>query len=139
MNELIDCIKDQFKPDDPKIMEYLNEKSLTVFGVKVEKLKKNQIKEMIIGSTGWDVPFTYYKLRPLTLAEREECSNSVMYLKTVFTQALNWMRYGLIGLKGKEINKENFDEEVNDLQDPQLFDIAADIRERNQFQDKKKS
>lgn len=83
--------------------------------------------------------FTDYELRPLTLDEREDCSNRYFAIKDAFTQLLTWIQYGLTKLKGVEITKENFKEEINKLSDNQLADIAVDIRERTQFPDKKKS
>ena len=80
-----------------------------------------------------------YKLKPLTLSEREDCSNQYIRLSTWFTQTLSWMRCGLIELKGVKITKDNFDTEVVKLDDDDITDISADIRERTQHPDKKKS
>lgn len=84
-------------------------------------------------------PFTDFKFRPLTLREREICSNKVMEFKDFFTQILIWIRYGLTELKGVEITKENFDEEVNNLGNEDMADISLAIRMATEFPGKKKS
>lgn len=89
-------------------------------------------------------PFSDFKIRPLTLSEREICSNKVMEFREFFTQALIWIRYGLTELKGVKITRDNpdgggnFDEEVNKITDEQITDISLAIREATQFPDKKK-
>ena len=83
-------------------------------------------------------PFTDFKIRPLTLKEREICSNQAMEFKSFFTQILIWIRYGLIELKGIKITENNFDEEVNKFSDQKISDISFAIREATQFPDKKK-
>ena len=80
-----------------------------------------------------------YKLKDLSLSEREDCSNQFINLRNWFTQTLSWMRYGLTELKGVEITKDNFDGEIIKLSDDEITDISADIRERTQFPNKKKS
>ena len=83
--------------------------------------------------------FTDYKIKPLTLSEREDCSNRYFAMKNIFTQTMTWIRYGLIELKGIQITKDNFDIEVVKLDDDEIADIALDIREKTQFPNKKKS
>ena len=80
-----------------------------------------------------------YKLKDLSLSEREDCSNQIMNLRNFFTQTLSWMRCGLTELKGVKITKDNFDNEIIKLSDDEITDISADIRERTQFPNKKKS
>jgi len=88
-----------------------------------------------------------YELRPLTLAERERCNNaraiirgnSEVIIENAFSVALNWLRYGLRSLDGKEITDANRDELINTLSNEEINEISGEIAERTNGGLKKKS
>jgi hypothetical protein len=88
-----------------------------------------------------------YELKPLTLAEREICSNKLtevnisgsVVIREGFTYILRWLKYGLKSIEGVEIFEANFDSEVNKLNDDDIADISNAIKEATQFPNKKKS
>lgn len=79
-----------------------------------------------------------FKTKPLTLSQREHCSNKQLMENIYFTSTILWLRCGLDELKGEKITEKNFDEKVVLLSDEEIIEIAIKIREETQFPDKKK-
>ena len=88
-----------------------------------------------------------YELKPLSLAERETCNNAKAVIRGMtevviedsFTKILRWLRFGLKSIDGVEITVENRDEEINQLSNEDITEIADEISTRTNGGIKKKS
>jgi len=88
-----------------------------------------------------------YELKPLSLAERENCNNAravirgmtEVVIENAFSKTLKWVIYGLKSLEGVEITAENRDKIINTLSNDEIDQISGEISEVTNGGIKKKS
>ena len=88
-----------------------------------------------------------YELKPLSLAERENCNNAravirgmtEVVIENAFSITLKWIIYGLKSLEGVEITNENRNQLINTLSNKEMDEISGEISEVTNGGIKKKS
>ena len=88
-----------------------------------------------------------YELKPLSLAERENCNNAKavihnlteVVIENAFSITLKWIIYGLKSLEGVEITNENRNQLINTLSNKEMDEISGEISEVTNGGIKKKS
>ena len=83
--------------------------------------------------------FRDYTIKPLTLDERELCSNQAMTMSKLWTSVVIWLKFGLKTLKSVEITEDNLKIEINKLSESEIADVSDAIVFATQNPSKKKS